>query len=117
MSSRSFVSHLSAALLAIVFTVASPVTFAGNWPSNDRTNRSSRGGTDSGGGAGCKDENGRTKTLYYCGAYKGTPPAPVAPPSKPGLIDGPSEKPTELDALVSFISNFKHLKKETRAEL
>ncbi|MGZ3695244.1 MAG: hypothetical protein ACXWQO_13980, partial [Bdellovibrionota bacterium] len=75
------------------------------------------GGTDSGGGAGCKDEQGHLKTLYYCGAYKGPSPAPVTPAPQPLSIDGPSEQPKEIGALIDFIGKLHYLEASTRKEL
>jgi len=76
-----------------------------------------QGGTDSGGGAGCVDANGKIKTLYYCGAYNGPAPLPVGPPPKPLSVDGPSETPKELPALVAFLSKVQYLSKGTRNSL
>jgi hypothetical protein len=71
------------------------------------------GAGSTGGGAACSDANGQPTTLYYCGAYQEPSATPTALPS-PLSIDGPSEKPADLDDLENYISGIPYLTDETR---
>jgi hypothetical protein len=107
-SEESFVSSRIFIVSLLSYLMASSALSLGMSASSYASKIGVMGAGSTGGGASCTDANGKPTTLYYCGAYQeptATPPVIPAPLS----IDGPSEKPADLDDLRNYILRIPYL--------